>query len=48
MTELHGVYERVRGEKDAFLRRIIPVVLDDAKISSPTDRSPTPSTGTIP
>jgi hypothetical protein len=39
MTELHSVYQRSVGEKDAFLRRTIPVVLEDAQIGTPEDRA---------
>jgi hypothetical protein len=38
MTELHSIYQRSVGEKEAFLRRIIPVVLDDAQIAAWRDR----------
>ena len=29
MTELHSIYQRSVGDKEDFLRRIIPLVLDD-------------------
>lgn len=32
MTELYYIYQTSLGEKDQFLRRIIPVVLPDARI----------------
>jgi internalin A len=38
MTELHEIYRNSRGEKDDFLRRIIPLTLDDARIGSAADR----------
>jgi hypothetical protein len=38
MTELHSIYQRSVGEKEAFLRRIIPVVLGDAQIGTWRDR----------
>jgi internalin A len=41
MTELHGVYQRALGDKGEFLDRIIPVSLDDTKISSWRDRTET-------
>jgi internalin A len=30
MTELHAIYQRSDGERPEFLRRIIPIVLNDA------------------
>jgi internalin A len=38
MTELHSIYQRSVGEKEDFLRRIIPLVLADAQISAWRDR----------
>jgi hypothetical protein len=38
LTELHSIYQRSVAEKEAFLRRIIPVVLADAKIDTWRDR----------
>ena len=38
MTELHSIYQRSLGEKEDFLRRIIPLVLADARISTWRDR----------
>jgi internalin A len=38
MTELHFIYQRSLGEKDEFLRRIIPLVLADARIATWRDR----------
>src|ERR1700719_5147232 len=34
MTELHYIYQRSLGEKEDFLRRIIPLRLDDARFSN--------------
>jgi internalin A len=34
MTELHYIYQRSLGEKKDFLRRIIPLALEDAQFSS--------------
>ena len=33
MTELHAIYQRSNGQKPEFLRRIIPIVLNDAKFN---------------
>ena len=38
VTELYDVYEQSLREKEGFLRRIIPIVLDDAKITDWRDR----------
>jgi hypothetical protein len=38
MTELYAIYQRSLGEKEDFLRRIIPLVLDDARIRTWRDR----------
>jgi internalin A len=38
MTELHSIYQRSVGEKEDFLRRIIPLRLTDAQISTWRDR----------
>jgi hypothetical protein len=38
MTELHSIYQRSVGEKEDFLRRIIPLALEDARFSSRRDR----------
>ena len=38
MTELHSIYQRSLGEKEGFLRRIIPLVLDDARFGTWRDR----------
>jgi internalin A len=38
MTELHYIYQRSLGEKEDFLRRIIPLVLDDARFGTWRDR----------
>ena len=38
MTELHSIYQRSVGEKEDFLRRIIPLALDDARFSTPEER----------
>ena len=38
MAELHGIYQRSFGEKEDFLRRIIPLTLTDAQISTRHDR----------
>jgi hypothetical protein len=38
ITELYDIYEQSLREKEDFLRRIIPIVLDDAKISDWRDR----------
>jgi internalin A len=38
MTELHSIYQRSLGEKEDFLRRIIPLVLDDARFGTWRDR----------
>jgi internalin A len=32
MTELHTIYRRSNEEKEEFLRRIIPLLLGDARI----------------
>ncbi|HTB37614.1 MAG TPA: hypothetical protein VK777_11020, partial [Reyranella sp.] len=39
MTELYDIYRQSLGEKEAFLRRIIPVVLKDAHIDAWRDRA---------
>jgi internalin A len=38
MTELYSIYQRSVGEKDAFLCRIIPLVLADARFGTWHDR----------
>jgi internalin A len=38
MTELHSIYQRSVGEKEGFLRRIIPLVLADARFGTPEER----------
>jgi internalin A len=38
MTELYSIYQRSVGEKEDFLRRIIPLRLDDARFSTPEER----------
>jgi hypothetical protein len=38
MTELHSIYQRSVGEKEDFLRRIIPLSLDDARFGNRRDR----------
>jgi hypothetical protein len=38
MTELYGIYQRSIGEKEDFLRRIIPLALDDARFGAWRDR----------
>jgi internalin A len=38
MTELYSIYQRSVGEKDEFLRRIIPLVLKDARFGTPEKR----------
>jgi internalin A len=38
MTELYGIYQRSVGEKEDFLRRIIPLALDDARFGTWRDR----------
>jgi internalin A len=38
MTELYSIYQRSVGEKEDFLRRIIPVALDDAQIGTWRER----------
>lgn len=38
MAELYGIYQRSQGESEEFLRRIIPLVLDDAAIGRWQDR----------
>ena len=38
MTELHYIYQRSLGEKEDFLRRIVPLVLDDARFGTRRDR----------
>jgi TIR domain len=45
MTELHSIYQRSVGEKEDFLRRIIPLVLDDARFGTWRDRLVYLSTG---
>jgi TIR domain len=39
MTELYAIYQRSLQQKEEFLRRIIPLVLDDAHISDFRDRA---------
>jgi internalin A len=34
MTELHYIYQRSLGEKEDFLRRIIPLALEDARFGN--------------
>jgi hypothetical protein len=38
MTELYSIYQRSVGEKEDFLCRIIPVVLDGAQIGTRRER----------
>jgi len=38
MTELYSIYQRSVGEKEDFLRRITPIVLDDARFGTWRDR----------
>jgi internalin A len=38
LTELYDIYEQSLREKEGFLQRIIPIVLDDAKITDWSDR----------
>ena len=38
MTELHTLYQNSRLEKQEFLDRIIPLVLDDARFGTPEER----------
>jgi TIR domain len=38
MSELYSIYQRSVGEKEEFLRRIIPLVLDDARFGTPEER----------
>jgi hypothetical protein len=38
MTELHTIYQRSVGEKEDFLRRIIPLRLADARFGTWRDR----------
>jgi internalin A len=38
MSELHAIYQRSIGQKAEFLRRIMPLVLADARVSSWRDR----------
>jgi internalin A len=38
VTELYDIYRRSRGEKEDFLRRVIPLVLADAQIDTWRDR----------
>ena len=38
MTELYGIYQRTSGEKQEFLKHVVPLRLDDAKISSDKDQ----------
>ena len=45
MTELHTIYRRSNEEKEEFLRRIIPLLLGDARIGKWDDRL-TYATGT--
>jgi hypothetical protein len=37
-AELYGIYQRSIGEKENFLRRIIPLTLQDARIGTWRDR----------
>jgi internalin A len=39
MTELYGIYQRSVGEKEDFLRRIIPLALADARFGTWRDRA---------
>jgi internalin A len=39
MTELHALYKNARAERQAFLNRIIPLVLADARIGTWRDRA---------
>jgi len=38
MTELYFIYQRSLGEKEDFLRRIIPLALEDARFGNRRDR----------
>jgi internalin A len=38
MAELYGIYQRSVGEKEDFLRRIVPLALDDARFGNWRDR----------
>lgn len=38
MTELYSIYQRSGGEKEDFLRRIIPLLLADLCIGTPEER----------
>ncbi|HCM0881055.1 COR domain-containing protein [Vibrio parahaemolyticus] len=38
MNELRLVYERAQSEKQEFVSKVIPVIMDDAEIDSPIDR----------
>jgi hypothetical protein len=38
MTELHAIYKSAREEKQEFLNRIIPLVLEDASFDTPEER----------
>jgi internalin A len=38
VAELYDIYRRALGKKEDFLRRIIPLVLDDARIGAWNDR----------
>ncbi len=38
MTELYHVYAKARHQDDEFLRRIVPLVQDDARIGTPHER----------
>jgi internalin A len=38
MTELYSIYQRSVGEKEDFLRRIVPLVLKDARFGTPEER----------
>jgi internalin A len=38
MTELYSIYQRSVGEKEDFLRRIVPLMLDDAQFGTPRER----------
>lgn len=38
MTELYSIYQRSLGEKEDFLNRIVPLVLDDARFGTPEER----------
>jgi hypothetical protein len=38
MTELHTFYQNARQDKQEFLNRIIPLVLEDARTGTPEER----------